>query len=219
MTLSDLVFILSFLTLVFGLGRIVYLLVRGRRGPAGRTAKRISIIVGLYAMVLLVTSLTSPGRNIAMGEAWCFDDWCLTVDSVAAPATIGSRRPAGRWVVVSMTVSSRMRRESQAEPDAYVFLVDVQGSRRSVSDDGERALDLIAPARHRIGDRLEPGGSFHVSAAFDEAERMGPFALSKARRSRFPGIIIIGNSESILHEPATVALPPVVTGTPLVALP
>lgn len=206
MKLADLAFIALALGTIIGLIRIGYLLLRRRAPSAKRVARRLALVLAGYAMVLLAVSFASTGSRRPMRTPWCFDDWCIQVDSVTGPAAIGSARPSGEWRVAWLTVSSTMRRGRQAEPDAYVFLVDRDGRRIEASDVGERALDTQSPSRHRVTDQLDPLGSFPVAIAFDADPAAGPFALSKSRRNRFPGILIIGDPESLMHALTAVTL-------------
>lgn len=207
MKLADLVFILAFLLTVFGVLRAVYLLLRRRVTDARRAASRLAVLLLAYFAVLLTVSVVSPADSHAMGTPWCFDDWCVSVDSVTAPAAIGTARPVHQWRIAWLTVRSTMRRGRQAEPDAYVFLLDRAGVRTYANAVGERALDDASPGRHRLTDPIDPESAFQVQTAFDVAPESGPFGLSKSRRSRFPGIFIIGDPESLLHRRPTVPLP------------
>lgn len=207
MKLADLGFILVFLLTVLGVLRAVYLLLRRRVTDARRAASRLAMLLLAYLGVLLIVSVVSPAATYAMGAPWCFDDWCLTVDSVTAPATIGTARPIHQWRLAWLTVRSTMRRGQQAEPDAYVFLLDHAGVRTYANAVGERALDEASPRRKRLTDRLDPQSTFQVQTAFDVSPENGPFGLSKSRRNRFPGIFIIGDPESLLHRRTTVPLP------------
>lgn len=207
MTLADLLFIVFFLTVVVRTVTGFYQLARGRKEHATRALRQLTVMVVTWLALVVIVSLVSPAQTRPMRSPWCFDDWCFSVDSVSSPERIGSERATKGWRVVSLTVSSRMRRGTQAEPDAYVFLVDGQGKRYEASALGERALDRRNPTRHRIGDTLEPQGSIQVQTAFDVPPDAAPFGLSKARRSRFPSIVIIGDPVSLFHRPTTVLLP------------
>ncbi len=89
MKLFDLVFLVSFFGVLATLGRLCYLLVRGRRQGTRSTARGLLAFVGLYAMVLVTVSLASPQKVLPVGEPQCFDDWCITVEAVSRQQRIG----------------------------------------------------------------------------------------------------------------------------------
>src|SRR4051812_21109237 len=124
MSAFDLVFMVTFLGSVGVFLRLAYLLLRGRSPVAWRLATRWLTIVGAYFTVLLTFSITQPTRILPRNAPWCFDDWCLKVDSIARPSAIGDLKASGQWIVVSLIVSSRMQRGRQSEPDAFVYLQD-----------------------------------------------------------------------------------------------
>lgn len=207
MKLADLAFIVLVLFVLSSVVRLGYLLLRARSEAARRAGRRLTIVVAGYVVILLAVALVSPGEVRAMHTPWCFDDWCVAVDSVVTAPDIQGARPKHEWRVAWLTVSSTMRRARQAEPDAYVFLLDAAGNRHEASAAGERALDALSPGRHRLTDMLEPSSAISVAVAFDVSPSEGPYALSKSRRNRFPGMFIVGDAESLLHRPTTVPLP------------
>jgi hypothetical protein len=202
----DLLFIGSFLGSVVVFLRIGYLLLRGRLPLARRLAIRWVTAAGIYFAVLLTFSIRQPMRVLPRNAPWCFDDWCISVDSVAHPPAINSIKPSGQWVVVSMTVSSRMQRRRQSEPDAFVYLLDSAGQRYEPSDVGVDALRSSGLEGKLITEFLEPGGSFQSRTAFDVPKAARRLLFVKERRSRFPGVFIIGDPVSLLHRPTVLPI-------------
>lgn len=46
------------------------------------TAMVAGSVVIVYAAALVIVSLATPARSLAIGEWMCFDDWCASVTSV-----------------------------------------------------------------------------------------------------------------------------------------
>jgi len=206
MSAFNLLFIVAFLGSVLVFLRLGYLLLRGRLPVARRLAIRWVTAAGAYFAVLLTLSISQPVRVLPRNAPWCFDDWCISVDSVTHPPTISGITPLGQWVVVSMTVSSRMQRGRQSEPDAFVYLRDSAGQRYQPSDAGVRALESSGLAGKPITEFLEPAGSFQSRTAFDMPQAVSGLVFVKERRSRFPGVVIIGDPISLLHRPTVVPI-------------
>jgi hypothetical protein len=61
---------------------MVYLLLRGRRPQAKRVLLRWGIVAGVYLAISISASAMRPERSIGVGERWCSDEWCVSVDGV-----------------------------------------------------------------------------------------------------------------------------------------
>jgi hypothetical protein len=214
MTILDLLFILCVLGSAGSLVRVAYLAVRGRARAALRAAGRWAAFAACYLAVLVAVSLTQSQRIVAIGREQCFDDWCLTVDSVRYHDSIGSAAAKGTWAVVTAHVSSHMRGRRQSEPDAYGYLLDASGHRIEQSERGQAALVGGGMAGTPMGSFVEPNGSFTSRMAFDVPRDTGALVFVKERRARFPGIIIIGDPVSLFHRRTVVPL-----GHPAIAVP
>src|SRR5678816_1600771 len=82
--LVDLAAILAVLGTAATTLRMIYLLMRGRRPQARRVLARWGISALAYLMVSLSASALRPERSIGLGERWCFDEWCVSVDRVTS---------------------------------------------------------------------------------------------------------------------------------------
>jgi hypothetical protein len=80
--LVDLTAILAILASAAATVRIAYLLMRGRRMQARRVLTRSAFVAAGYVVVSLGASAVRPERSISLGERWCFDEWCVSVDGV-----------------------------------------------------------------------------------------------------------------------------------------
>src|SRR5690242_7027478 len=122
MQLADLVFIAVTLAALVTLGAAAMALAGRRWGRALLILRRLGLCAVAYLATVAVAGRLAPQRVLAVGEPWCFDDWCLTVEQVArTPAP-----PANAWTV-SLRLSSQARRISQRAKNAWIFLVDRNG--------------------------------------------------------------------------------------------
>lgn len=188
---GDLLFLATALVTVVAALRASWRLFRGSRRAARLIVTRWAVGAAAYLAALLVVSLVRPARGIALGDDECFDDWCVAVTATES---------RGSLIVVTLRVSNRSRGRSQAEPDAYVFLRD---------EGGREFLPFIASAqRFALGDRVPAGESRTLTATFEVPVDAHDPVLVKARRARFPGILIIGDPASLMHRPTTHRLAP-----------
>ena len=70
---------------------LVFNLARRRRQRAATAARRLLLVLGLYAAVLVATSLLTPRHVLAPGQPDCYGDWCVAGGQAARLAT-GSAR-------------------------------------------------------------------------------------------------------------------------------
>ena len=161
MTLFDLLFILVFLTTVLGgLTALVQFLLR-HRDRSKRTLRRVGLFAGIYWALVIVVSLVLPRDEIRIGEPRCFDDWCISADSVSIiPLHLN------RQIRVTFTLSSRAKRVAQRELGVSVYLVDLQNNRYDPQPDPHAVPfdTLLAPAEIVVTDRefTVPAGAGQV---------------------------------------------------------
>jgi hypothetical protein len=192
MTFFDLVFIVAFLTAAGMLCVTLYALARGRRDLARRLLLRLGVMAGAYFGILILVSLVSPRRVLKVGEMQCWDDWCITVTDVQRTST-----RSGVRFEVELRLSSRARRRPQRERGVSVYLWDSQGRRyEAASDRTAVPFDIL----------LEPGGAVSTLRVFDVPLGTHDPVLIVSHGGGFPGCFIIGDSESLLHEPTVVRL-------------
>ena len=87
-----------------------------------------------------------------------------------------------------------------ATADASVRVIDTAGNRYDPSSRGQRALDATGAGGQDLTTRMPPGGSFDRTVAFDVANESTGLSLV-VNHGQFPGVIIIGDSQSFLHAP------------------
>lgn len=162
MSVFDLLFLSLVLVGVVSLLTAGGLALSGRGTRALRILRRVGLGAVLYLGVVLVVSPLVPRRVLAVGEPLCFDDWCLTVESVqrAAPAASALSTPStttGVEHVVELRLSSRARGVTQRERGVAVCLVDASGGRHDPLPDASAVpLDTA----------LEPGQSVLARRTF-----------------------------------------------------
>jgi hypothetical protein len=167
MTIFDLLFLALMVSVIVAAVRVVYLSIRGRFRPARMTFIRLLLFAGAYMLVLVGFSLAEPQKQIPIGAAQCFDDWCVTVEGASRQSAIGATRAHGAFCVATLRVSNRGRGQRQRETDVRVYLTDDQGRRFDVSPDGQRALEQNGLAGMPITSFAAAGGSFESRLAFD----------------------------------------------------
>jgi hypothetical protein len=190
------VFDLLFLAAVLGSAVLLVLagiaFCRGRRARAVARLTQFGALVVVYLAALILVSLVSPRRVLHVGEEHCWDDWCITVTEVR-------RRPAGdnQEYAVTFRVSSRARRVAQRERGVQVYLMDDCGGCYEPEPDPEAVpFDvLLRPQQSVTTTRV-----FHVPADAHDP------VLVVTHGGGFPGLFIIGDSESLFHKCTVVRL-------------
>jgi hypothetical protein len=177
-----------------------------RRWAAARAILLTLVSYGLlYALGLTAVSALSPQRVIPPGQSQCFDDWCIAVAHAAQSPTlhVGAQTLAaqGRFLVVTLQVTSTAKRVSQREQIAQVYLVDGAGRRYALSAVGQRALDAAGLSGPALDSAIEPGGAFTHTVVFDTPVNATGFSIVVAHPA-FPGAIVIGDDQSFFHHPS-----------------
>ena len=194
MTIFDLLFIVLVLTALGTLITAAITAVRGHGSRAVSILRRLGISAAVYVVVVMVVGLLSPQRVLAVGDAWCFDDWCLSVEKV-------TRTPAPPQAVytVSIRIFSRARRVSQSAKGAWIYVIDGSGNRYAPEPDLE-AVPLDA--------MLEPGESISTSRVFRvPADAAGLGLITGHGGPVWLPNLIIGDAASIFHKPTFMRLP------------
>lgn len=142
MSIFDLVFLAAGLATIVTLIYIVTQLLRRRWFNAAKVAIRWAACAVVYVAVGLAISYVRPQKLVRVGEAWCFDDWCMQVDQAG-------RNAASANYDVQFHIFSRARRVSQRAKGAWIYLLDERGRRYTPEfDAGAAPLDsLLAPGQ------------------------------------------------------------------------
>jgi len=169
---------------VIGVALTVAALVRGRRRQARARGTTVLAVVVLYGVALAAVGLTSRERHLAYGQAKCFDDWCVTVQSIV-------RVPGQEGRLVTVVVTSRARRVAQRPDSPAAYLV---------TDSGRARIALPG-----LDQRLAPGQSvdLRLAVAVPASARDPQFLITEGG---FPCRLVVGDENSPWHAAATWAL-------------
>ena len=195
MTIFDLVFIAVIFASLATLTTAAIAAIRGRREHALAILRKFGICAIAYLSIVVVVALFSPQRILDIGDPWCFDDWCLSVENV-------SRTPAPPRVSydVSLRIFSQARRVSQRAQGAWIYVIDRRGNRYAPEPDPSGVpLDVL----------LQPGDSITTSRVFKLPAAAGGLGLITGHGGPgcFPSCFIIGDDASLFHKRTFVRLP------------
>jgi hypothetical protein len=169
-----------------------------RRGERQRMGRGVAWLIGVWVVYLCVVvgvSLGQGQRVVAMGEPQCFDEMCFKVTRVEeVPGFL--IRDGRRLLRVSVQVTNKGRK-AQSEGLIRAYLLDGQGRRWEMSP-GVNGVELTA--RVAGGDSVVSEPVFKVAA---DASGLG-LVLTHGRWQ--PGVLVIGDSDSLLHRKTVVAL-------------
>jgi len=194
MTIFDLLFIVVFFASVGALAAAAFAAIRGQQVRALNILRRLGVSAFAYLAIVVIVALFSPQRVLRVGEPWCFDDWCLSVENV-------SRTPASGQVAydVSLRIFSRARRVAQRARGAWIYLIDGRGNRYAPEPDSSAVpLDVQLQA----GESVTTARIFKVPA---DADDLG-LITGHGGPGCFPGCFIIGDASSLFHKRTFVRL-------------
>jgi hypothetical protein len=205
------------LLLAMVLATLIVLLLSGahvlRRHPAraARLLKGYAVALAAYFGCLVVVSLASPQRVVAMKEDRCFDDWCVAVDAVTRHDGLGegtgTAKPDGVFFVVTLRLSNQGRGRSQRASSAAVHLLDRRGRRYDVSATGQAALAAQRGDIPALTSMIEVGHPLVTYQVFDlPREARGIELIIEHPVGFSPGLLVIGDEGALFHKPTIVRL-------------
>ncbi len=156
-------------------------------------------IVGVwvfYMTVLLWTSLTQPQKTVAIGQDQCFDEMCFAVMQVQElPGFL--IQDGSRLIRVSVRISNHGKGKTQSEGLIQAYLIDKQGRKWAES---------TAVSGVRLTARVAAGDSVVSQPVFKVAKDATGLGLVFSHGQRQPGVLVIGDSDSLLHRRTVVWL-------------
>jgi hypothetical protein len=188
------VFILAILALA---AAITYRKLRRRSAQ-----KLVLALVGCafaYAVILMVVSLSSKTRQLALGTDKCFDDWCASV--LGAHSVPGASNTEGsKSVAVALRISNLARGAAFRPSQPRVMLVLPSGELVSSSVSALRGFEKQAGPQEDIAKRLVAGESFQTTVVFEV-----PSATSNASVQLLEGPslitrLLVGDENSFFHK-------------------
>lgn len=188
----DLVFLAAFLVSVITLVAAAYTAVRGRVSRAFSILRVWLLCAALYLGTSVAVAFLAPQRVIAVGDPWCFDDWCLTVKN-------GKR--SGTNYNVDLSISSRAKRVTQRANGAWIYVRDENDRHyEAVPDPGEVSLEV----------ELAPGQSVAAKRAFQVPATVRELGLVTGHGGTpcgFMSLLIIGSGSCLFHKETMIRLP------------
>jgi hypothetical protein len=150
MSLADLVFLLLAAVAVTSLATAAGLAATGRMARGGRILRRVAIGAAVYLIVVIAVSALTRTRVVAVGEAQCFDDWCVTVSAVDRHAE-GANTSYDVWLILS----NHGRGRAMGELGTVAYLVDARGHRFDPAPDPQMVpfSTKVAPGESVIARR------------------------------------------------------------------
>lgn len=181
-------------TAIGAVGTVISL-VRRERAKAVQGLAWIAIVWLAYLAVLITVSLRQKQRVVEIGQPRCFDEMCFTVTSVGE---VEGRvaEDTQRLVRVSIEITNKGHKpESEGLIEAY--LADAQGRMWGESP-GLSGVRLTVKV---------PGGASVVSEpVFAVAGNATGLKLVFTHGHWQPGVLVIGSSDSLLHQRTVVPL-------------
>ena len=195
MTVLDLIFLASVLASFVTFAVAATFAFRGSHLRALRLLRNYAACAVLYLLVGVFFSFLKPQHVILLGNPWCFDDWCLTVEGVA-------RIPNESYALyrIDMNISSRAGRSAQRAKGAWLYLVDEHGHRYSPEPDSSATpLDVL----------LQPHGSVSTSRTFRVPAKVASLGLVTGHGSPYCGpmaFLVIGEGGCLFGKPTVIRI-------------
>jgi len=168
------------------------------RGERARVRRGVAWLAGVwvvYLAVLIGVSLGQRQRVVAVGQPGWFDELCFTVTGVEEVKGF-MVRDGRRLARVTVRVTNRDQ-SAQSDSLIQVYLTDAQG-RRWEESAGVNGVGLTS----KVG-----GGASVVSEpVFSLAGDATGLRLVLTHGWKQPGLLIIGDSDSVLHRRTVVEL-------------
>lgn len=189
-----LLLVLTCWTIVGALG-VALSLFRQQRHKAMRNIGWMAIVWAVYLAVLVGTSLLQRQKIVAFGQPQCYDEMCFTV--LASDQLPGYLLRDGSYLLrVRINVTNHGHHpESESLLEAY--LVDRQG---------RQWHEVPGLSGIRLTTRIPAGGSVVSEPVFKVAGDATGLGLVLTHGWKQPGVLVIGNSDSLLHRPTVVQL-------------
>ena len=128
----------------------------------------IAVVLSLSIAFVAAASLIQPLEPHGLGERYCWDEFCFSVESVSRVKSLGYRHhradARGEFYVVTARMEAPWWGRFPWSPDA-VFVTDYNGTNYRYSNEGQAIVDLKnhkAPGCHEV-----PGAAEKETIVFD----------------------------------------------------
>jgi hypothetical protein len=178
-----------------GTAGVTLSLIRRERTKAVRHSLWIVAVWVIYMSVLLGTSVMQPQKVVTFEQDQCFEDMCFAVTAVQElPGYL--IQDGSRLVRVSVRISNHGKK-TQSERLIQAYLIDKQGRRWAES---------TAVSGVRLTARVAAGDSVMSQPVFKVAKDATGLGLILTHGQRQLGVLVIGDSDSLLHKRTVVWL-------------
>lgn len=179
-----------------GAAGITISLARKERRKAAQHSLWVAAVWISYIAILLGTSLRQPQKVVALGQDQCFDEMCFAVTGVQElPGYLIQN--GSKLIRVSVRISNHGKEKSQSEGLIQAYLIDKQGRRW---EESTAVSGVQLTAKVAAGDAVVSQPVFKVAG---DATGLG-LIFTHGRRQ--PGVLVIGDSDSLLHQRTVVWL-------------
>jgi hypothetical protein len=195
MTVFDLLFILACHISVVTMAVAAISAIRGRLPRALKILRLYCICVAGYFAIAVAVAFLKPQRVISIGDPWCFDDWCLTVEKVdrtAGPSPVSYN--------VELRIISRAQRVTQRANGAWIYLIDDRGRRYS-PDPAPSAVPLDALLRP-----LESATTVRVFHVPPDVRELGLISGHGGPYCGPMDLLIIGSGGCLFRKPTMIRI-------------
>jgi hypothetical protein len=195
MTVFDVLFISATVASAVTIAVAAMFSVRGQRSRALKLFRLYCICASGYLTIGIVVAVLRPQPVLNVGDPWCFDDWCLTVEKV-----VRTDNASEVSYNVDLRISSRARRATQRANKAWIYLIDDRGRRYSAEPSPSAVpLDvMLHPLQFASTQRV-----FHVPV---DAHGLG---LVTGHGGAYCGpmdILVIGSGGCLFRKPTMVRI-------------
>ncbi|MBS1821832.1 MAG: hypothetical protein JST61_07640 [Acidobacteria bacterium] len=162
-----------------------------------KAVRHVGWIVGVWAIylaVLIGVSRLQPQKVVAVGTPQCYDEMCFTV--LGFDEVPGYLLHGGRLVRVKVGIENRGHKP-ESESLIRAYLLDTQG--RSWSE-------VPGLAGVRLTSRLSAGESSMSEPVFKVDNGALPYGLTLTHGKWQPGVLVIGDPDSLFHQPTIARL-------------
>ena len=158
-----------------------------------RHAGWIAAVWAMYLAVLIGVSLLQPQKFVATGQQQCYDEMCFTV--LGFDEVPGYLLNNSRLVRVKVNIMNRGHKP-ESESLIRAYLLDNRGR-------GWNEVPGLSGVR--LTARVQAGESIVSEPVFKIDSAASPAGLVLTHGRWQPGLLVIGDSDSLFHRP-TIAL-------------
>jgi heme/copper-type cytochrome/quinol oxidase subunit 1 len=202
---------LLFIGTIFGLlGSFVYMIITLFNHRVRRTfACLLGCVVwlGIYTLIMMTISFTTPQMVLARGQEHCFDEMCFSVQDATTTRILGTGTHAqlarGIYYIVTVQLRNAARQASQKPDQPAFYLTDAAGYQYSPSSAGQHAIGQYP----QWNQRLQPGEEQTREVVFDVPLQIQQPHLIVTEGS-WPTPLIIGDENSFFHPKTAFSLAP-----------